>query len=61
MDLLKQQWVFNVLSVKIIDTTNLLPYDDLWKEKIQLNSLFSTLSCEKTRVFFVSHNSTEVH
>ena len=61
MDLLKQQWVFNVLSVKIIDTTNLLPYDDLWKEYIQLNSLFSTLSCEKTRVFFVSHNSTEVH
>ena len=32
MDLLKQQWVFNVLSVTIIDTTNLLPYDDLWKE-----------------------------
>ena len=28
---------------------------------LALNSLFSTLSCEKTRVFFMSHNSAEVH
>ena len=31
------------------------------QKTLALNSLFSTLSCEKTRVFFMSHNSAEVH